>query len=341
MQLPMQGPSKPGQWRSPSHAGCSVGSRCDMPAAPQVRHLAEHPAQLPQWRQWRPSLMVEEASYEPSSSGQVGDGGELSTAGSCCSGAGHAAVQERAGHALREASLDMLACCQWPLSRCINRRHIQATLHPCIGSMCKIWCPAGPAAWLTCVRPCLQGQQQDQQQEGVLKLTGYVRGVALSADQLVTIPGLGDFQIQQIQGPPDPWAPSHKGRGDHDMQDSEPVVLALPSADQDQVGGAAVVECGWAHVRGASCAQCPCRSHGCTLSAQVSQQPATQPHVLMHSHACTPQHMLRQLATRSQAPLPQPASQPPRLAFRCPARWCVRTSQTTWTASRHGPLSRS
>ncbi len=86
------------------------------------------------------------------------------------------------------------------------------------------------------MRPCLQGQQQDQQQEGVLKLTGYVRGMALSADQLVTIPGLGDFQIQQIQGPPDPWGPSHKGRGDHAMQDSEPVVLALPSADQDQVG---------------------------------------------------------------------------------------------------------
>jgi hypothetical protein len=44
------------------------------PRPPQVRHLAEHTPQLPQWRQWRPSLLAEEASYaaSASTSGQVG-----------------------------------------------------------------------------------------------------------------------------------------------------------------------------------------------------------------------------------------------------------------------------
>jgi hypothetical protein len=164
-------------------------------------------------------------------------------------------------------------------------------------------------------------QQQDQGGGGVLKLTGFVRGVALSANQLVTIPGVsgarrcrvppgqaalpglpalpgqaaqhpsrcapaaaaaavpssrpqqppasaacplpaatctsahapppppatlthtahlrpqvGDLQILRIEGPPDPWQPERAGRGDAEMQDAGPVLLALPSAERDEVG---------------------------------------------------------------------------------------------------------
>lgn len=39
---------------------------------------------------------------------------------------------------------------------------------------------------------------------GTLKITGYLRGTALSVNQLVHIPGLGDFQLSQIDAPNDP-----------------------------------------------------------------------------------------------------------------------------------------
>lgn len=39
---------------------------------------------------------------------------------------------------------------------------------------------------------------------GTLKVTGYLRGTTLSVNQLIHIPGLGDFQMIQIDAPPDP-----------------------------------------------------------------------------------------------------------------------------------------
>lgn len=39
---------------------------------------------------------------------------------------------------------------------------------------------------------------------GTLKVTGYLRGASLSVNQLVHIPGLGDFQMSQIDAPEDP-----------------------------------------------------------------------------------------------------------------------------------------
>lgn len=39
---------------------------------------------------------------------------------------------------------------------------------------------------------------------GTLKLTGYLRGTTLSVNQLIHIPGLGDFQMSQIDAPQDP-----------------------------------------------------------------------------------------------------------------------------------------
>lgn len=45
---------------------------------------------------------------------------------------------------------------------------------------------------------------------GTLKVTGYLRGAPLSVNYLVHIPGLGDFQMAQIDAPFDPFSPANK-----------------------------------------------------------------------------------------------------------------------------------
>lgn len=40
---------------------------------------------------------------------------------------------------------------------------------------------------------------------GTLKVTGYLRGQSLNVNGLVHIPGLGDFQLGQVDAPPDPY----------------------------------------------------------------------------------------------------------------------------------------
>jgi pre-rRNA-processing protein TSR1 len=95
-------------------------------------------------------------------------------------------------------------------------------------------------------------QQQHQQQLGQLRLTGYVRAQGLSANQLITVPGAGDFRILRIEGPHDPAAPvaqqrqQQQKRGgaagamDMDMQDAAGAaaaagpVLALPDPEQQE-----------------------------------------------------------------------------------------------------------
>jgi pre-rRNA-processing protein TSR1 len=91
-------------------------------------------------------------------------------------------------------------------------------------------------------------QQQQQQQFGQLRLTGYVRAQGLSANQLITVPGAGDFRILRIEGPPDPAAAAVQrqqnkggaaGAVDMDMQDAAGAaaagpVLALPDPEQQE-----------------------------------------------------------------------------------------------------------
>ena len=43
-----------------------------------------------------------------------------------------------------------------------------------------------------------------QSETGTLKVSGYVRGPALSVNSLVHLPGFGDFQMAQIDSPTDP-----------------------------------------------------------------------------------------------------------------------------------------
>jgi pre-rRNA-processing protein TSR1 len=95
-----------------------------------------------------------------------------------------------------------------------------------------------------------QQQQQQQQQLGQLRLTGYVRAQGLSANQLITVPGAGDFRILRIEGPPDPAAAVMQqrqqqqrkggaaGAMDMDMQDAAGAaagpVLALPDPERQE-----------------------------------------------------------------------------------------------------------
>lgn len=46
----------------------------------------------------------------------------------------------------------------------------------------------------------------DEGTEGTLKITGFLRGTQLSVNGLVHIPGLGDFQMSQIDAPIDPYS---------------------------------------------------------------------------------------------------------------------------------------
>lgn len=85
---------------------------------------------------------------------------------------------------------------------------------------------------------------------GTLLLRGYVRGQGLSANQAVHIGGAGDFQLRQIDGPPEPAAANepageagrrqqHGGAAAAGAMDTtggggEPPVLARPDAEQQE-----------------------------------------------------------------------------------------------------------
>ncbi|CAH0557510.1 unnamed protein product [Brassicogethes aeneus] len=61
---------------------------------------------------------------------------------------------------------------------------------------------------------------------GTLKVTGYLRGTPLSVNSLVHVPGLGDFQISQIDAPCDPFK-VEKSRNNNAMEDDSTVVRVL------------------------------------------------------------------------------------------------------------------
>lgn len=66
---------------------------------------------------------------------------------------------------------------------------------------------------------------------GTLKITGYLRGTTLSVNQLIHIPGLGDFQMSQIDAPPDPNRITKVKT--NDLETSE-VMKVLDKADPSQ-----------------------------------------------------------------------------------------------------------
>ncbi|KAG2501525.1 hypothetical protein HYH03_000032 [Edaphochlamys debaryana] len=82
---------------------------------------------------------------------------------------------------------------------------------------------------------------------GVLTVYGFVRGTGLSANQLVTVPGAGDFRILSIHGPPDPHAvtgrhvPAHQAEKAMDVEAGAAggagpgPVVAQPDAEEADV----------------------------------------------------------------------------------------------------------
>ena len=98
--------------------------------------------------------------------------------------------------------------------------------------------------------PTPQQQQQQQQEDtvGELHLTGFIRAQGLSANQLVTVPGAGDFQILRIEAAEEMGSSQQQqqrqrkgaaGAGDMDMADAAGGgaggrVLALPDGEQQE-----------------------------------------------------------------------------------------------------------
>ena len=51
----------------------------------------------------------------------------------------------------------------------------------------------------------MQGSISFQPKFGTLKVTGFLRGRILNVNNLVHLPGWGDFQMSQIDAPQDPY----------------------------------------------------------------------------------------------------------------------------------------
>jgi pre-rRNA-processing protein TSR1 len=73
--------------------------------------------------------------------------------------------------------------------------------------------------------------------ESLLRVTGYLRGGPLSADDLVHVPDHGDFQLRRIlavRDPLEPLAERHVGGLDVELG-SEPIALSLPTDAQESL----------------------------------------------------------------------------------------------------------
>jgi len=79
---------------------------------------------------------------------------------------------------------------------------------------------------------------QDSLDFGTLSVTGYMRGeTALSVNNLVHIPGFGDFQMSCIKAPEDPYEITHanrKKRSSDDEMKAEKKAIILYSADPER-----------------------------------------------------------------------------------------------------------
>ncbi len=87
-------------------------------------------------------------------------------------------------------------------------------------------------------RAHLIAEDVELDQDGqTLRVTGYVRGKALSANRLVHIPGVGSFQLDRVESggeDPHPLSAKNKKRGDVEMSDDEKKVLAVPDAERQE-----------------------------------------------------------------------------------------------------------
>ncbi|KAJ1310511.1 hypothetical protein OPQ81_007242 [Rhizoctonia solani] len=75
-------------------------------------------------------------------------------------------------------------------------------------------------------RAWLVAENVDWEESGELRVTGVVRGTALSANRLVHIPSLGDFQISKVLAAPRPRPQRHSTEVAMDVASTEMVVIA-------------------------------------------------------------------------------------------------------------------
>lgn len=90
-----------------------------------------------------------------------------------------------------------------------------------------------------CNRPHMLGERveyvpsapepgQSERPTGTLKVTGFVRGVPLSVNQLVHIPGLGEFQLESVAFPTDPYRMRKMEDGEMSSEEQKPPLVADP-----------------------------------------------------------------------------------------------------------------
>jgi pre-rRNA-processing protein TSR1 len=126
--------------------------------------------------------------------------------------------------------------------------------------------------------PSQQQQQQQESSVGELHLTGFIRAQGLSANQLVTVPGAGDFQILRIEAAEEAGSSSQQqqrqrkgaaGAGDLEMADAGASaggrVLALPDGEQQEQ---LVRENEPDPLAGGCTGGCWCCTEGCVLQTQ-------------------------------------------------------------------------
>lgn len=65
-------------------------------------------------------------------------------------------------------------------------------------------------------------------------VSGYLRGVPLSVNGLIHIPGFGDFQMSQIDAPEDPHPIEKKQRNHCNAMESEPSTRVLEHANPEK-----------------------------------------------------------------------------------------------------------
>uniref|UniRef100_A0A8D0GIX9 Pre-rRNA-processing protein TSR1 homolog n=1 Tax=Sphenodon punctatus TaxID=8508 RepID=A0A8D0GIX9_SPHPU len=78
---------------------------------------------------------------------------------------------------------------------------------------------------------------QESSLVGTLKVSGYVRGRPLDVNRLVHIVGHGDFQLSQVDAPPDPLALNPRAASSRQLQKGQDMVL-----EEEPVSGAAEME---------------------------------------------------------------------------------------------------
>jgi len=88
--------------------------------------------------------------------------------------------------------------------------------------------------------------EADEDNKGTVKISGYVRGRPLSVNQLIYLPGVGEFQMKQIDSPQDPYPLKKRRAGTNAMEDADMeegvkvVAVADPSRQQSLITEAEV-----------------------------------------------------------------------------------------------------